>query len=92
MMDLPFRMLDLPPHKGSLTIEHNPHKDLYQAIREYIEDNDIAPDFENPEAMEFAINTDSLWIMRWYPDTPVGFCRVAASSLEGVVRLAMEGR
>lgn len=79
---------DLLPHKGGLSIEHNPYCGMDQPIREYIEDNDIASDFENAESMEIAVSTDSLWIMQWYPDTPVGFCRVAGPTLQDILRLA----
>lgn len=82
--------MNLPKHDGGLSIEHNQHKNYYQPIREYITDNDLAEDFESPGAMEDAIRADSLWVMQWYPDTPVGFICVAAATLEDVLRMAIE--
>jgi hypothetical protein len=48
----------------------------------------LIEDFENPAEMEKAISEDSLWTLQWYPDTSVGFYRVAASTLEKCLELA----
>lgn len=79
-------MLDwLPEHKASLCLEHNEHKSSYETIEEWahflgLEDEEWAA----PEEREKAIREDSLWMLQWYPDTPIGFYRIAASSLEAI--------
>lgn len=32
-----------------------------------------------------AIATNSKWILQWYPDTPIGFYAVAASSIQAIM-------
>lgn len=32
-----------------------------------------------------ALNTNSVWRLQWYPDTPVGFCTLFASSLQVLI-------
>jgi hypothetical protein len=43
-----------------------------------------AEDFVSVEEWHKALAEDSVWILHWYPDTPVGFYRMAASSLEAL--------
>jgi hypothetical protein len=69
----------LPEHKCGLHIFHNPHKDYYETVEEYF--IDYSSKFISPEERELSIQTDELWEIRWYPDTPVGFCYVHAASL-----------
>jgi hypothetical protein len=35
--------------------------------------------------MQRAIATDELWTMQWYPETPVGFCVLHASTLAALL-------
>lgn len=75
----------LPPHKGSLSIEHNEHTTNYQTVAEYLSDTQWAPsedEWVTPTSKERAIATNSLWTMRVYPNTPVGFYRLAGATLE----------
>ena len=76
----------LPAHKASLSITHNPHLDLYQTVAEYIEDNHN--DFVSDEEYEESVMTGELWELRWYPETPVGFCTLMASSLPALLKAA----
>lgn len=32
-----------------------------------------------------AMIENSVWTLHWYPDTPVGFCRIRASSIQAIV-------
>lgn len=78
--------------KGSVTIQINPHRDYYQTIRGYLEeqadgylDEDDLPDDYQIE-ME---KRDSLIIIQWYPDTPNGFKTVAHYDLEKAIEKAL---
>lgn len=75
-----------PGHKCGLYLTHNEHRDLYEPLAEFIVDRDIK--FADDAARQRAIDTDELWTLQWYPDTPVGFYFVAASTLEEVLALA----
>lgn len=73
----------LPPHEASLTLTHNEHKDMYQPVEEWIsehEDNNTF-DWVSVESRRLAIETNSVWVLHWYPTSPVGFCAFAAHDL-----------
>lgn len=48
-------------------------------------------DWVNDEEEQRAKETNSIWTIQWYPDTPVGFCCYAASSL-GALLAAIRAR
>lgn len=76
----------LPDHKCSLTITHNEHLDIYQTAGQVIHEQDLV--FESDEQKKRAMATNELWIMQWYPETPIGFNRVAAPTLSELVKFA----
>lgn len=77
----------LPRHECELVITHNPHRTDYATVARYLElcderghgydESELAP-----EDRAAAIEADELWVIQWYPDTPVGSCVVAAATLE----------
>ena len=85
-------MIPLPPHAGGLLLGHNEHRNLYQSLAHFIEVNELTEDFESPEQMRLAIAVDECWTLQWYPDSPVGFYRVAAPTLNDLLRLANAAR
>jgi len=72
----------LPPHAVSCLIHHNPHRELYQSVEQYTEDADA---WVSEDERQRSIDTDELWELRWYPDTPVSFHRRHASTLQSVM-------
>ena len=78
---------ELPKHKCGLYLSHNEHRDLYQSVQDYLCDN---PKYDWPsnEAKERVMATDEMWQLQWYPDTPIGFHRVAAPTLEELLEFA----
>ena len=46
--------------------------------------NDLR-DWVSPEEREKALRDNTVWSIQWYPDTPVGFCQLYASSLETLI-------
>jgi hypothetical protein len=77
-----------PLHKCGLYLTHNEHRDSYTSAQDFIQQRELADCFESPEQMRRAIETDSIWVLQWYPETPVGCQIVAAPSLFDVMRLA----
>jgi hypothetical protein len=77
----------LPEHKCGLHLSHNEHKDVYESIQDFYD----AKDFVSPEEYIKAIDENSVWQLQWYPETPVGFHIVAASSLEAIEQ-AVKGK
>jgi len=80
--------MKFPAHKAALTLQHNDHKNDYTSAEQWIVDLNDWCTWESDEAKQRAIDTDSIWTLQWYPETPVGFCCVAAPTLEEVLRLA----
>jgi len=78
----------LPKHIA-LTIDHNEHACWYQTAEEYFAEHG-EPDWQSEESRERALETDSVWIMVWHPDTPAGFHCIAAPTLEELLAYAEE--
>lgn len=76
------------PVNVAMCIERNPHVPLYMSVRDYVRENGIDM---HPDDLERAVAADELWVVRWHPTTPVGFCCVAARSFVEAMRLATEG-
>lgn len=81
-----------PPHLVCASIEHNDHKGVYQSIEDYVQDEsehmDYPVRFESAEHFRRSVETDELWAVRWYPNTPVGFCIVYAPTLDEAIAYA----
>lgn len=81
-----------PRHAASMTITHNAHLDYYMTVAVHLADLDdrdrISPSFDSPEERQRCIDTNELWDVVWYPDTPIGSYYVAASTLDGALARA----
>jgi hypothetical protein len=80
---------DLPPHAAGLTLEHDPHLTVYLTVAQWLaEFREGEPDFSDADARQRAIDTNSVWVLQWYPRTPVGFNWIAAPTLAEVLAFA----
>lgn len=83
----------LPRHAASLTITHNDHKDCYRTAAQQFaewEERGHTPNMRAGDWKERMIEADEIWEVQWYANSPVGFCNVAAPSLEEAVEFAKE--
>ena len=74
----------LPKHAAGLTIERNPGRVAYESVAQWLISATAysgEPSWSSPEARVRAIETDDVWVMQWYPATPVGFHLIAAPTL-----------
>lgn len=81
----------LPQHKAGLFLTHNEHRGYYENASDYIREGRERPapaTWKDDDAIQRAISTDEIWELQWYPDTPVGFYRVAAPTLHELLELA----
>ena len=85
-------MEDQFPRHLSLHIQHNEHKGYYQSAAEWAAENDERQyaQWATDDERAKAIAEDSIWTVQWYPDTPVGFHCVAASTLAAAVACTVE--
>ena len=79
--------MKLPKHKCGLYITHNEHLDIYQPIIEAV--GEVGDEeWATKDSRERAIETNSLWSIQWYPDTPIGFCKVYGATLSETLKAA----
>lgn len=76
----------LPKHKCGLHFMHNDHINIYMTI----EENYNKEQFVSEEEWEKAIRTNNVWCLEWYPETPIGFHVICASSLEAIEQAVKE--
>ena len=77
-----------PAHKCGLILSHNEHRNFYEPLAMYIEERDLTDSFASAQAIQEAIDADEIWVLQWYPETPIGSCMLAASTLEAVLKMA----
>ena len=75
--------------KCSVSIEKDPHKDLYQTVHEWMEDTDSIKDVSN-DVFEEMKNRDKIIHIHLYPDTPIGFYVIFHYDLETAIDLALK--
>lgn len=79
-------MAELFPKNLSLSLEHNEHKNYYDDIGDFINSlkyND--EDFVSLEEKQRCIDTDEIWVLQYYPNTPVGYNLIIASTLDAIL-------
>ena len=84
--------MKLPRHKCGLYITHNQNRDYYETAEEYIESRESLEDgptvvFGSAENRQRCIDTNELWEVCWFPDTPVGSYQVMGPTLKIVMEL-----
>lgn len=82
------------PRCVSLSITFNDHALNYQSVAQWVSEAEELAWFEwvSPDERQRAIEHDSVWTCRWYPDTPVGFCALAASTFEALMTAVNEAQ
>ena len=83
----------LPKYNCALYITHNQHKSYYESVEDAVaEIDEREPDsWATPEERQRALDSDSIWRVQWYPDTPIGFYVVHASSLSAALQEGEKG-
>lgn len=79
-----------PAHKAALHLVHNEHLNYYATVAQAIADADHGyVDWVSEEQKQKAIDTNDCWYLQWYPETPVGFCLMAAADLDVLLEAAI---
>lgn len=67
---------------SSLTISFNEHADSRLTAEKAIEYGDYdRVQWVSAEEKALAVEMNSVWMLQWYPDTPIGSHTIAASTL-----------
>lgn len=73
----------------SLSISHNDHHNMYLSVADTLNDSqgyyDDVPEAERAKMIE----TDTIWTVHIYPNTPVGFNVYHAATLDAAIDAAM---
>jgi len=80
-------MIKIPKHL-SMTIEHNPHKAIYESVQSYIDNYEHLKTSVISEDLKICSERDEIWELRWYPATPTSFYIIISYSLERCLELA----
>ena len=84
-------MINWPKHLGGLHLTHNANKSYYESAKQVLDnDPEMCLDWISAEERTKAYENDSIWEIYFYPDTPVGFIRLRASTFEALMR-SLEG-
>lgn len=78
---------------SSLSITYNDdHAPNYMSAKQAIEESDFFSrvDWVSEDEKNKAAEQNSVWIIQWYPETPVGFCCVGASTFDAAARHALK--
>lgn len=68
------------------------HAINYDTVEGFIRCGQYDPEsWVSPEEMQKSIDTNSVWTLQWYPDTPIGFYTLRASSIEALLKAIEEG-
>ena len=82
--------MKFPKYSVALYIEHNDHKTVYTTVTDWLEGMECPPEFKSPESRQRCIDTDSLWVMQWYPNTAIGSYSIAAPTLDELLAFGQQ--
>lgn len=80
--------MKLPKDEAGLFLTHNEFKGYYQTAEEWVKKSPCPPVWQSGDERKKAIDTNEIWTLQWYPNTPVGFNLIAASTLENLLEFA----
>jgi hypothetical protein len=70
----------------ALHLHRNDHATDYRSAKEKIEDCDSSYyDGTEPAELQRMKDTNTIWTLHWYPDTPIGFCKSHGATLEAAL-------
>ena len=75
----------LPIHNAGLSLEHNPHKNVYASVKEYADKPGFEDLWVSAIDMQKAIETDEMWCLTWFPESPIGSCTIFGATLQSVM-------
>lgn len=78
--------------EGSWSLERNDHRGYYGTATDMIESRDMEDAFESPGECQKAKDQNSIAVLQWYEDNPVGFILVASHSLEALAEYFVRSR
>jgi hypothetical protein len=68
-------------------ITYNTQMDNYTSLQQAVDEEDewlLKTEWASEAEYNKGLETNTLWTLQWYPDTPVGFCLIHAATLDGL--------
>lgn len=75
-------LLKLSKHTCGLYLQHNACKDMYETVAQMLNSNENFYGWQNEKSKQKAVDTNEIWTLQWYPDTPIGCYAIAAPTLK----------
>lgn len=83
--------MKFPAHKAGLYLSHNEHKGVYESVEFFLKDQGFWEEGCASDSDQTAmINSDTIWMLQWYPRTPITSLRVVAPTMEKCLQYALE--
>lgn len=88
--------MKFPKHKCELSLTHNQPRSNYQTVAEAVADDERQSEesryynWVSAEQRQKSIDTNEIWVLHWYPETPVGFYVLCAADLDELLAAALE--
>ena len=83
--------MKLPAHKCGLYLTHNEHKNYYLTAKQWLDDRGSGHvDWPDEAERQKAIETNEIWYLQWYPNTPIGCYSIGAASFDRLMELVAE--
>ena len=83
--------MKFPAHKCGLYLTHNEHKDVYLTVVEWLDDRGGGHvRWPDETERQKAIETNDVWSLQWYPNTPLACYCIGAASFDRLMELAAE--
>lgn len=77
--------------KASVHLEINDHKSVYQTVQDWLNEmNARGNPLEDTELAERMIRENCIYELQFYPDTPIGSYTVYGTSLNEVIKKALD--
>lgn len=77
-------LVHLKGEHASVYLTLNDHTVNYKTVAQHLEDRDNY-DWVSEDSKQRAIETNRLWVLHWYPRTPISFYCIAAATLGEIV-------
>ena len=88
--------IKFPKHDCELILNHNQCRSYYETVAQYVAEDEGRPENQqylewvSPEQRQKAIDTNEIWVLQWYPNTPIGFNVLAACDLNVLLKAAVD--
>lgn len=83
--------MKFPAHKAGLYLSHNEHKGVHEPAEFWLQDQGFWEDDPASDSDQAVmVNSDTIWMLQWYPEHANTCLRVVAPTMEKCLQYALE--